>query len=109
MRRAQSALAAALLAAAAGCSGGSETAEVRGRVTLDGEPIPAGAIRFVPADGKAPTDSSHAVTAVVLTFAGQELTAGLHKLSVEIIGANPHALPRYLFGLDYVRLRPAAP
>ena len=38
----------------AGC-GGDGTAEVTGNVTVDGTPIEAGAIRFVPVDGKSPT------------------------------------------------------
>jgi hypothetical protein len=34
-----------------------------------------------------------------------ELSAGEHKLTVEITGANPKAVKSYMFGLDYVRLR----
>jgi hypothetical protein len=33
-----------------------------------------------------------------------DLTAGEHKLTVEVTGANPKALKAYMFGLDYVRL-----
>lgn len=43
----------------------------------------------------------------VLTFAGQELTAGEHKLTVEITGANDKAIKAYMFGLDYVKLEAA--
>jgi hypothetical protein len=39
-----------------------------------------------------------------LDFGTHELTAGEHKLSVEITGANAQAIPSYMFGLDYVRL-----
>jgi len=35
-----------------------------------------------------------------------ELAAGKHKLTVEITGANPKAVKKYMFGLDYVRLVP---
>ena len=35
-----------------------------------------------------------------------ELTAGDHKLSVEIVGANDQAIKSYMFGLDYVKLDP---
>ncbi len=35
-----------------------------------------------------------------------ELTAGEHKLSVEIVGANPKAGKKFMFGLDYVKLVP---
>lgn len=33
-----------------------------------------------------------------------ELTAGQHKLSIEITGANPKAVKAYMTGLDYVKL-----
>ena len=52
--RAWVALAIAALAATAGC-GGPTQAIVRGRVTLDGEPLAHGTIAFLPADGKGPT------------------------------------------------------
>jgi len=35
------------------------------------------------------------------------LTAGQHKLTVEITGANDKAIKVYMFGLDYVKLAPA--
>ena len=41
----------------------------------------------------------------VLTFPVGALTAGDHKLTVEIIGAHPKAAKAYMVGLDYVRLR----
>jgi hypothetical protein len=31
-----------------------------------------------------------------------DLTAGEHKLTVEIVGANPKAVKGYMFGLDYL-------
>ncbi len=34
------------------------------------------------------------------------LTPGAHVLTVEIIGANPDAINMYMFGMDYLRLRP---
>ena len=39
-----------------------------------------------------------------LDLGTQELTAGGHKLSVEITGANPNAVRSFMFGLDYVKL-----
>jgi hypothetical protein len=39
-------------------------------------------------------------------FGEQELTAGEHKLTVEIVGANEKAVKSYMFGLDYVKLDP---
>jgi hypothetical protein len=35
-----------------------------------------------------------------------QLTSGQHKLTVEIVGANPKAITNYMFGLDYVKLDP---
>lgn len=49
-------------------------------------------------------NSPDVITTGVLSFDGRELSAGDHKLSVEIIGTNPKAVKAYMFGLDYVRL-----
>jgi hypothetical protein len=40
-----------LLTLTAGCGKGSPTVAVRGKVTLDGEPLATGTISFVPSDG----------------------------------------------------------
>ncbi|MBI3464325.1 MAG: VCBS repeat-containing protein [Planctomycetes bacterium] len=53
-------------------------------------------------------NSPDVITTGVLTFESRSLTADNHKLSVEIVGANPKAIKTYMFGLDYVRLRRAA-
>ena len=42
----------------------------------------------------------------VLAMGAHELTAGEHKLTVEIVGANEKAVKTYMFGLDYVKLDP---
>jgi hypothetical protein len=39
-----------------------------------------------------------------LNLATSNLTAGPHRLSLEIKGAHPSALKAYLVGLDYLRL-----
>ncbi|OYW15102.1 MAG: hypothetical protein B7Z55_15270, partial [Planctomycetales bacterium 12-60-4] len=39
-----------------------------------------------------------------LSLGTHDLTAGKHKLTVEIVGANPQAVKAYMFGLDYVQL-----
>jgi hypothetical protein len=39
-----------------------------------------------------------------LDLGTRELSAGEHKLAVEIIGANPKAVKSFMFGLDYVKL-----
>jgi putative membrane-bound dehydrogenase-like protein len=57
-----------------------------------------------------PIDLYHSpdvVTTGVLTFDPRRLTAGEHVLSVLIVGRNPQAVPAFMFGLDYVRVRPA--
>jgi hypothetical protein len=43
------------LACAGGCSSEAGKATVNGEVTLDGQPLKEGVIRFVPADGMSPT------------------------------------------------------
>lgn len=48
-------LAAILISALVGCSGESNLATIEGTVTLDGAPLEAGLIRFVPVDGQTPT------------------------------------------------------
>ncbi|MEO8494997.1 MAG: PVC-type heme-binding CxxCH protein [Planctomycetota bacterium] len=49
-------------------------------------------------------NSPDVITTGVLSYPGIELTAGNHKLGIEIIGANPEAAKSYMIGLDYVRL-----
>ena len=36
-----------------------------------------------------------------------ELKAGQHKLTVEILGANPQAKKSYMFGIDRIDVKPA--
>ena len=42
-----------------------------------------------------------------LSLGTLDLAAGSHRLTVEIVGANPQAKKAYLFGLDYIRFVPA--
>jgi hypothetical protein len=73
----------------AGCSGGGTAGSVSGEVTLDGQPLKTGIIRFVPADGKTPTadagitDGKYAATVPVGEMK-VEITAprvvGSHKM-----------------------------
>lgn len=53
-----------------------------------------------------PTDcyDAEVITTGALPFGQRKLTAGNHKLSLQITGANPKAEKVYMFGLDYVRL-----
>jgi hypothetical protein len=45
----------ACIALASGCSTDTKNGTVAGNVTLDGQPLPTGLIRFVPADGQTAT------------------------------------------------------
>ena len=47
------------------------------------------------------------VTTGVVSLGAHDLSAGKHKLTIEITGANPKAVKAYMFGLDYVKLDPA--
>jgi len=41
-----------------------------------------------------------------LEFGTVNLTAGDHKLTVEVKGANENAVKGFMFGLDYLKLTP---
>jgi len=47
------------------------------------------------------------ITLGPLSLGKRELTKGTHELTVEITGANPKAIKAYMFGLDYILLKPA--
>jgi hypothetical protein len=44
------------------------------------------------------------ITTGVVQLGSHDLTAGQHRLTVEIKGSNPAAVKQYMFGLDYIRL-----
>ncbi|MGI8603488.1 MAG: hypothetical protein ACR2OZ_10880 [Verrucomicrobiales bacterium] len=44
-------------------------------------------------------------TTPLLTLGERQLSAGAHRLTVELTGANPEAVKSYMFGLDYVWLK----
>jgi putative membrane-bound dehydrogenase-like protein len=49
------------------------------------------------------------ITTGVVSLGQRDLTAGDHRLTIEIVGANPAAVKAYMFGLDYIYLaRPVA-
>ena len=56
----------------------------------------------------APIDLYHesVVATGFLAMGEHDFTAGEHKLTVEIAGANDKAIKNYMFGLDYVKLDP---
>jgi len=41
----------------------------------------------------------------LLDMGRYRLDNGQHKFRIEIVGANPNAVKRYMFGLDYIKLR----
>ena len=43
-----------------------------------------------------------------ISLGTHDLTAGQHRLTVEIVGANPQAVKAYMFGIDRIELKPAA-
>jgi len=47
------------------------------------------------------------VVARLYKLGTHQLTAGQHRLTVEITGANPDAVKRHMFGIDYLKLEPA--
>jgi hypothetical protein len=67
------------------------------QLSLDGQPLGA------PVDLYAPS-----VTAAPFLAGNHEFTAGTHKLTMEITGANAKAVRSYMVGLDYLKLSPAA-
>jgi hypothetical protein len=48
------------------------------------------------------------VTTRVVKLGRQKLKAGPHEVSVQIVGANPAAVPRHMVGIDYIQLVPAS-
>ncbi len=46
------------------------------------------------------------ITSGVLEWGQHELSAGPHRLAIDVVGANGSAIPAYMVGLDCVRLLP---
>ena len=63
--------------------------------SLDGEKLGG------PIDLYSPTNVTRLVT-----LGERQLAQGDHRLTVEIVGTNPDAKPRYMLGLDYLKLEP---
>jgi len=66
------------------------------RLSLDGKPL-----------GEPIDLFNNGVITRVFEFGTHELSAGQHKLSAEITGANPKAVTAHMFGVDYIKLAPA--
>lgn len=65
------------------------------QILLDGEPLSEPIDCF---------NNPDVITTGVLSFGPKKLAAGPHKLGLQIIGANPKAVPAHMVALDYVRL-----
>lgn len=65
---------------------------------LDGEPIGQAIDLYDP----------QVVTTGVIELGQFQLPKGTSQLSVQILGANPKAVKAYMFGLDYLAIRPAS-
>jgi putative membrane-bound dehydrogenase-like protein len=48
------------------------------------------------------------ITTGVLTWPGIQLSSGMHRLQLEITGANADAVKAWMVGIDYLRLVPSA-
>ena len=68
------------------------------RLYLDGKPL----------GGPVDLYNPDVVPTGELPFGAHDLAAGEHGLAVEIAGANERAVKAYMFGLDYVKVRPVA-
>jgi hypothetical protein len=66
------------LSCAAGCSSEAGKGTVSGEVTLDGQPLTEGVIRFVPVDGQSPT----ADTAIVVGRFGAAVPIGKKRVEI---------------------------
>jgi len=66
------------------------------RLSLDGKPL-----------GEPIDLFNNGVITRVFELGAHELSAGQHKLSAEITGANPKAVAAHMFGVDYIKLTPA--
>jgi formylglycine-generating enzyme required for sulfatase activity len=65
------------------------------QLRLDGEPLDGQIDLF---------NGGDVLTTGVISFGERQMRAGNHRLTLEIVGANPSATPAYMVGLDYVRL-----
>ena len=72
--------------------------------------IDYGIVQFSVDDRKAgePIDLFHdgVVPTGPLSLGTFDLSAGQHRLTVEIVGANPQAQKSYMFGIDRIELKP---
>ncbi|MDB5306121.1 MAG: hypothetical protein JWO38_323 [Gemmataceae bacterium] len=85
LRAAAVALATGLLVAAGGCgNGGGGRAAVRGKVTLDGQPVEAGLISFVPAEGTKGPSAGAAVSQGEYEVQGDNLPVpGAYRVEIK--------------------------
>jgi hypothetical protein len=80
-----------------GCGGGDRKAVVKGRVTLDGEPVPTGTVQFFPEDKNSPSGKSGTIENG--SYAAQDVPVGKVRVvinSTKVIGK------RKMYGDSYV-------
>ncbi len=65
------------------------------KLSLDGEPLMDGPVDFY---------NPEVVATGPVSLGTHQLSAGDHRLKVEIVGANPAAVKSHMFGLDYIKL-----
>jgi putative membrane-bound dehydrogenase-like protein len=68
------------------------------KITMDGKVLDPGLDMF---------NNPDVITTGVLSFGMNELEAGNHRITFEIVGANPEAVKAYMVAIDYVRLVPS--
>ena len=83
-RRKQNLLLASALAALAGC-GGVYDASVEGLVTLDGSPIPAGSVAFIPSSGGSPAYAQSDSSGRYEVYTGKEAGLPPGKYDVTVV------------------------
>jgi hypothetical protein len=80
-----------------GCGGGLERATVTGTVTLDGQPVIAGTIRFVPEDGLGPSAGSVIADGTYHIAVEQGVPVGLCRVEIHSLGKSGRVLPHPVF------------
>jgi hypothetical protein len=51
---------------------------------------------------------NNGVVSKVFPLGTHQLSSGQHTFTAEIVGSNPNAVPRHMFGLDYLKLDPSS-
>ena len=68
-----------------GCSGGAQTGEVLGEVSLDGQPLSDGVVHFIPLTGQSKTES----TFIKAGRFAKQVPVGKHRVEISSVQARP--------------------